>query len=298
MQKNVVPDSDRKAFVLRKIIWLFFFCFDLTKNTKRGGFSFLLKSGVRLFLRTFLKILFPNRYEQYWECLVSSYHKITYSITSTSTLPDGNLLIYRPYSWDKNTIDEVYSSRVYDELFRPSKGSVVFDIGAHIGIYTLKASKIVGNKGLVISVEPEPQNFSFLLKNIKLNRLDNVNPINVALGSKKGHVCLYLCEDNTGGHSTVVKSGRWIQTRLTTLDELADQFNLTKDVFIKIDVEGAELEVLKGLEKLIKKHKIHIVSAAYHTPTQANELRSFLESKGFKVKLSERANQIFLDASN
>ena len=75
-----------------------------------------------------------------------------------------------------------------DELmkyFVPEEGDIVVDVGAHIGLYTIIASKRVGLSGKVFSIEPDPVNFEILGKNIRINHLENVVALNYALILKK-----------------------------------------------------------------------------------------------------------------
>lgn len=65
-------------------------------------------------------------------------------------------------------IDEIYRNQVYDFYWSPRMGNVVIDVGAHIGIFTLKSSKLVGEKGIVIAIEPDPNNYRMLLNNTSL----------------------------------------------------------------------------------------------------------------------------------
>jgi len=85
-------------------------------------------------------------------------------------LPDGNKIRFRPFAeGDAEVIKDVYEHRHYDAL-HIEKGMCVFDIGAHIGAFTLKAAKAVGSEGIVVAVEPESRNFALLKENVELNR--------------------------------------------------------------------------------------------------------------------------------
>jgi FkbM family methyltransferase len=85
--------------------------------------------------------------------------------------------------------------------FRPKEGDVVVDVGAHIGHYTIIASKLVCPNGKVIAVEAHPHNFKMLQYNIWLNELTNVTAMNYAVYSKRARLELYLKEElgYTGG---------------------------------------------------------------------------------------------------
>src|ERR687885_407770 len=82
--------------------------------------------------------------------------------------------------------------------FNTKQGDIVVDVGAHIGKYTLIASKRVGVNGKVVAIEAHPGNYEMLNRNIKLNGLTNVIPLNYAVYSKETKVKLYLPEQESG----------------------------------------------------------------------------------------------------
>jgi FkbM family methyltransferase len=140
------------------------------------------------------------------------------------------------------------------ELFRKivKEGDVVVDVGANIGYYTLLASKLVGKEGRVYAFEPEPENYSFLLKNLKINNVSNVIALQKAVSNKGGTVKLYLCEHNPGGHSIVFARKRFIQVESLTLDEFFKE-NPKVDV-VKLDIEGGEMLALLGMKSIINRN--------------------------------------------
>jgi precorrin-6B methylase 2 len=78
------------------------------------------------------------------------------------------------------------------QYFHPKEGDVVVDVGAHIGRYTIIASKRVGPNGKVIAIEADPSNFEMLNRNVQLNRLANVTTLNYAAFSRETRIKLYL----------------------------------------------------------------------------------------------------------
>jgi FkbM family methyltransferase len=149
-----------------------------------------------------------------------------------------------------------------DELmqyFTPEAGDLVVDVGAHIGHYTLTAAKRVGIEGKVFAIEADPANFEILIKNISLNNLENVIALNYAAYSEKGEMNLYLRNSDFGftKYSTVIQDftnhkEKSVIVKANTLDALVNQYEVN---WIKIDVEGAELEVLKGATRLLSNSK-------------------------------------------
>jgi len=164
-------------------------------------------------------------------------------------------------------------NRVHEEsttiLFRSivKEGDVVVDLGANVGYFTLLAAKLVGSKGKVYAFEPEPRNYGYLLKNIQLNGYDNVVASQKAVADRRGTVRLFFCRYDTG-HHTIQKYDGILAYRPDFVDvkkEFVEVDQLCLDDFfkgimtpvnvIKMDVEGAEMLALAGMEQLIKRNK-------------------------------------------
>jgi len=163
----------------------------------------------------------------------------------------------------------------------------VVDIGANIGVYTVLASEKVGGEGKVVAIEPEPKNYSQLLENIKLNNFHNVIPQNIALTDHEGFEKLYL--HSFGDPSLVFQGDKnsYIKVPVKTLDNLLEELDLKRIDIIKIDAEGSEVPILKGAEKTLKANpNIKIIVAAEHYPSEIEEVRQFLNDRGFKTKVS------------
>jgi FkbM family methyltransferase len=143
---------------------------------------------------------------------------------------------------------------------RLAPGDVCVDVGANIGYYTLLASRIVGARGHVYALEPAPATYAELRDNLELNGVTNVTAIEVAAGADDGSGALYAGPPgNTGQASMQVPTG----TLGASIDERTDVTvrrlaSVVADVhrprlrLVKIDVEGAEFAVLRGLEPLLE----------------------------------------------
>ena len=186
---------------------------------------------------------------------------------------------------------DIYKLDVY-EFNKIEKDDVVVDVGAHVGIFTLKSAK---RARLIIAVEPYPPNFKLLLANIRINRMENVIPVNVALGSYSGEAELYV-STHSGSHTISKNRKNYLlgaisptsikksKVKLRTLDSIIQELGIKRVNFIKIDAEGAELDILKGANNtLLNNTKMKVAIASYHLPEEARTIRDLLMSKGFKI---------------
>lgn len=145
------------------------------------------------------------------------------------------------------------------------KKFIVVDAGANIGLTSIHSSKLVGKNGKVFSFEAMPSTFKILEYNIRLNKLNNILPINYALGNQEGEVeifpKLYI---NRGAASLYSdKKGTGIKIPITTLDKIVEQYLIENIDFIKIDIEGAEYPMLLGSKSFFKTYKKPIICVEF-----------------------------------
>ncbi len=126
------------------------------------------------------------------------------------------------------------------------KGDVFFDIGANVGYYSILASKIVGKTGTVVACEPVIRNLAYLQRHVVLNKADNVSILAFACSGENGTARFSFGPNNAMGHIVEDDADEIaVLVPTVTLDKMVEELGLTPDV-IKIDVEGAELDVLEG----------------------------------------------------
>jgi len=169
-----------------------------------------------------------------------------------------------------------------------TKGMNIIDIGANIGIYTVLAAEKVGKDGVVIAIEPGPENYKHLLQSIKLNNFQNVIPKNIALTDHEGFEKLYLYSSTAHSLISHEDKNSYIKVPVKTIDKLFEELNIKKVDIIKIDAEGAEIPILKGAEKTLKANpNVKLFIASYHYPSESQEVCQFLNERGFKTKVSK-----------
>ncbi|MCW4029801.1 MAG: FkbM family methyltransferase [Candidatus Bathyarchaeota archaeon] len=169
--------------------------------------------------------------------------------------------------------------------FKLVKGITVIDIGAHHGMYSLKA--VMRGADSVVAVEPNPANYSFLKSNMPKRK--SIHLLNVAISNVSSDVNLFECR-SSGGHTikTDIRdgfsdtyTGRKITVKALTLDNLVGGLGISPNI-IKIDTQGAELDILKGASQTLKKPNVKFVIDT-HTPQLAIDVQRMLHEADFNI---------------
>lgn len=171
-----------------------------------------------------------------------------------------------------------------DKTLRP--GMHVADIGANIGFYTVKFARLVGPGGRVLSVEPDPGVADILEHNILVNKLANVDVVRAAAGDKLGTLRLGRAAASswyTGVHYK--QAAEWIEVPAYPLDLIVEERGLRPIHVVKIDVEGAETEVLQGMEELLREDRpvLLVELHDYEVSLREHPTLALLEKEGYSV---------------
>src|SRR5205814_1997897 len=135
-------------------------------------------------------------------------------------------------------------------------GSTVLDVGANIGFHTLEAWRAVGNTGRVISIEASPAHADAVRRNLETNDFPTGEIINVAVGARDGEVSLGLPEGgNEGMFGINAGPEKAFSVPLRRIDDLLDARGVDRLDLIKIDIEGSELEALRGATRTLSSHQ-------------------------------------------
>jgi len=186
------------------------------------------------------------------------------------------------------------------------EGMVVIDCGANIGYYTLLAAKLVGERGKVFAFEPEPSNYALLVKNIEVNGYSNVVPIRKAITDRTGTIKLSLADDPSGhsiGQIDRAHARGVMMVDSVTLDEFLKQ-NITPIDVIKMDIEGAEMRALDGMENIIRQNpdlKIITEFCPFYMEKCGSSAATYFErlkSHGFKIYVIDEHRQCLEMVSN
>jgi FkbM family methyltransferase len=144
------------------------------------------------------------------------------------------------------------------ERLRP--GMTFVDAGANEGLYTLFGARRVGPQGRVLSVEPSTREFERLKSNVAANRLGNVLLVRAALSDRVGTAMLQVAENRHSGQNTLGSFAYAIQlyeqseTDVIPLDVLCKRHGIDRIDVLKMDVEGAELSILRGATSMLRRH--------------------------------------------
>ncbi len=223
--------------------------------------------------------------------------KILRKILNTFPKPEVIIIFQGPlrgYKWVRTSgvsgywlgTYELEQQKVFEKYIK--KGDVVYDVGAHAGFYTLLASQLVGEFGTVIAFEPNEKNFSYLEKNIRINKRNNIKTVKSAVSDHDGKSFFKMGENTSSGSITKINTG--IEVLSTTIDK----FVQTQDrlpSFMKIDVEGAEALVLSGSLNTIKEHlpKIFI---AIHNDGAYGECKKIFDGIDYKLISTGKKNEV------
>lgn len=156
----------------------------------------------------------------------------------------------------------------FDKLLEICKDKqTVLDIGAHIGLCALPVSKVIAPTGKVHAIEPAQSNYQYLNQHIQYNKIPNIKTYSLLIGeSNQENVPFYESDEATGMNSIIqyktLASAQWQLRQQMRLDDFCEKHNITPDV-IKIDVEGAEMAVLRGAQEVLSQHQPIIVLSVH-----------------------------------
>lgn len=169
-------------------------------------------------------------------------------------------------------------------------GNIVYDIGAHTGFLTLFSSRLVGDSGRVFAFEPLPENYTLLKEHLKINGVRNVSSYQLAI-SNSNKTVFFTNNPNSFANTYIQSSPMMniaipiIEIQAVALDVFIKGNNLPLPDLIKIDVEGAEYDVLQGAENSIRASKPLIILATHnnHNPGVEEDCLRFLFKHNYKI---------------
>jgi FkbM family methyltransferase len=188
---------------------------------------------------------------------------------------DRGEILYHAF-WEKMFSEEIDKVKKYIK-----RGDTVIDVGGNMGFFVLILNELIGNQGKIFSFEPSKRLLERLKKTIKINNIQNVTIVNLALGETEENTTLHYNPKQTGLSSIVrdfEKGSVSERIKITTLDSFSRAIS-NRISFIKIDTEGFEPLVLRGAKETIKKDKpiIYIELGGDHLETSIEALKVLKE---------------------
>ena len=176
------------------------------------------------------------------------------------------------------------------EQLRP--GDVFYDIGANTGFFTMIGARQVGSGGQVYAFEPVPENVAVVRHNIEINGFNHVQVVQkaVSFSSEQGQLVLTR---HSGGATLITDNPPpdaigTVTVEMVALDDLVFNQKFAPPNFVKIDVEGAELDVLQGMERVMRTYHpslLYEIDDEYEDgfTRKANECQRHLEQRGYEI---------------
>ena len=174
---------------------------------------------------------------------------------------------------------EITKRLAFESEIQP--GSVIYDIGANVGYFSLLAAVLAGEEGKVVAFEPLPRNTEFLKKHIALNHLSTIQVVEAAVSSHSGEAFFDFGASTAMGH---LSENGGLRVQMVSLDEMVSEGQLPPPNYIKIDVEGAEYEVLQGAENVIIKYR-PVLFLDTHQRTAHQNTISFLKNQNYRFEI-------------
>lgn len=173
----------------------------------------------------------------------------------------------------------------YFSLYSPKEGEVVFDVGASEGLFALKIRDVVGKIHLF---EPLPRLCDALRKTFESEiAIGHIYICPCALGAQKGKTLFRINSENLGGsHLARTGEANDLEVTITTIDDYVEKNVIDKIDLIKMDIEGAELNALKGAEKTIRTLNPRLLICTYHKPDDTQNIGEYIKSLNYSLHFS------------
>lgn len=253
MKRRKIRYTFNRIF-LDKIIFYYFLFFK--RVFKKDIFEYSIGMHFQNFVLRFIKGVNTKIIGNHKANYLILFNKISFILRDPTIY--YNLIRYGEY---EPTLSYIFSTLI-------KKGMTILDIGGNIGYFSLMASRLVGPNGKVYVFEPDPTNFMYLRKNIEINDISNINLVKKCVSNKEGIIKLHHHPIYHSCHSifksSSKRSTKEIDVESIVLDKMFKN-ECSKISFIKMDIEGAELNALKGMANLLKKNKVKYLLTEYNS---------------------------------
>jgi FkbM family methyltransferase len=178
--------------------------------------------------------------------------RIKYRIDDLMSYPGDDFIIAETWEWN------VYIK----DSWRMPKNSLIIDIGAHIGAFSIYCSTKYSPNS-TYAYEPFPENYNLMKENIRINNIKNIKTFQYAITNEEGTKSLFLDNKSNAGHSLIKRSRSSINIRTMTLEQIFFLNNISHCDLLKLDCEGSEFEIIKHTSQNTLR-KVRYLSLEFH----------------------------------
>ncbi len=226
----------------------------MKKETRKILSNIIPKSNIKEFLKLcYFNISTPRKVSFLFSSLKKEgHHHCRYNRSLIKT----NIPLYYLYK----------DFGIYTHFYEPKKDDVVLDIGANIGVLALYFSTLLNDDGRIYTIEPDPQNINKLNFNLSLNSSlsPKVEIDNSLIWNENTAIEFHQGASVASSVFYKAKKAKTVTRDAVTLDSWVEKKKLEKVSFIKMDIEGAEVEAIEGAMKTIEKYQPNFSIASYH----------------------------------
>ena len=206
------------------------------------------------------------------------------------------------WSYDRDYLLSQFQHNI-GYFYTPRSGDVVIDVGAGVGEEMIVLSDLVGPTGKVIAIEAHPTTFKTLARNKSMNNLNNVVLVNKAISDSPGQIYIQNVENSLANKVSGDAASDAFRVEAITFDDLVRDNGLSKIDFVKVNIEGAEQLLIKGLNESLPKVLRMAVSChdfRFHAEgdpffkTKAIVVDWF-QTRGFPIQVRETKNSLLDD---
>jgi FkbM family methyltransferase len=209
---------------------------------------------------------------------------------------NGIRIMVRPHTDDLMIVKSNWVTHHYMRDFIPiKKDSIVMDVGAHIGSFTVLAAKMACK---VLAFEPAPSNYEMLKKNVELNGLKNTLIFEMAVSGVSGYQEIFIYDDVSSGTHSLYQKGKtsvakkWIQT--ISIEDIIKQESLPRIDFLKLDCEGAEHDIFKNMSEETAAKIRGIAMETHPVDLKSSiDIQFRLKELGFEVKVEHQGGYVY-----
>jgi FkbM family methyltransferase len=199
------------------------------------------------------------------------------------------LVYYRPIeNFDEYCFQHI---KLFTKDYTPKLGDIMIDAGSGVGAELPEFSRLVGESGHVYAIEADPELYKKNLKVVKLMKLKNVTCINAALMEKSGTVKIgVVSPDGIDSSIFITNSSNTIDVESISIDDLVDKYKINNIDYIKINIEGAEINAVQGVKDISIIKNWCISTHDFCGIKTKNLIVNFFNNKGIVIKLHEEVD--------